>query len=54
MKKILLFWALFFVLFFGVVGVSFSFNLNADILIVVLMVLYFTFQAISLRNAYKY
>jgi hypothetical protein len=54
MKKILFFWALFFALFFGIVGFSFVVNLNADILIVVLMALYFIFQAISLRNAYKY
>lgn len=53
MKKIFSFWLLFFVLFFGVVGVAYKFNINTDIVITTLISLYAIFQLISVRNAYK-
>ena len=53
MKKIFLFWALFAVLFFGIVLFAQKFNINTDIVIIVLLSVYAIFQFISLRNAYK-
>lgn len=53
MKKILSFWLLFFVLFFGTVAIAYRFNINTDIVIITLLSIYGIFQLISLRNAYK-
>ncbi len=53
MKKILLFWCVFFLLFFGITATAFSLNINTNIVIIVLLSVYFIFQLLSLRNAYK-
>lgn len=53
MKKILLFWCVFFLLFFWIIATAFSLNINTDIVIIVLLSVYFIFQLLSLRNAYK-
>ena len=54
MKKILSFWWLFALLFFSLVAISYQFWIDENIVIIMLLSLYFVFQAFSLRQAYKY
>ncbi len=54
MKKFLLFWWLFAVLFFSIVAICYSAHVNEQVVIGLLLALYFVFQAFSLRQAYKY
>lgn len=54
MKKIFSFWWLFALTFFAAVGTSYVIGLDANIVIVILLVIYACFQAYSLLQAYKY
>lgn len=53
MKHILLHWLTFFVLFFGTVALGYSLNFDPNVVIVILLVLYFLFQGLAIRYAYK-
>ncbi len=54
MKKFLSFWLLFAVLFFSTVAICYSAHVDPQIVIGLLLALYFSFQAFSLWQAYKY
>lgn len=54
MKKILSFWWLFAVIFFWVVTGGYFSGIDANIVIITLLIVYAVFQIFSLRQAYKY
>jgi disulfide bond formation protein DsbB len=55
MKKILSFWFLFAVLFFGIVAGSYAIWLrNEAVVIAILLILYVLFQIFAVRQAYRY
>lgn len=53
MKKYILFWLIFFALFFGIVAVTYYLRIDADIVVALLLILYFVFQGIALYQARK-
>lgn len=54
MKKILSFWLFFAIVFFATVAICYTIGVDANIVIVVLLLIYLAFQIFSLRQAYKY